>query len=126
MKRSTKRTILSKIHSPFFKGTVLIYHSVSDAQEGPLFTSGIHDISTELSLVDFGNDIENHFMMSSLDREKQFQEIENTQIYLRTLGSFLSTSFAIPFGNQGSYNNHTLAATNQLGYKTFFLHRLTG
>jgi peptidoglycan/xylan/chitin deacetylase (PgdA/CDA1 family) len=72
-------------------------------------------------LVDFGNHTENHFMMSSLDKEKQFQEIENAQIYLRNLGISLSKSFAIPFGNQGSYNNHTLAAASELGYKTILL-----
>lgn len=74
-------------------------------------------------LVNFGNHTENHFMMSSLDKITQLKEITKAQVSLNNLNVPLSESFAIPFGNPNSYNDDTLEAASESGYKTILMAR---
>lgn len=72
-------------------------------------------------LVQFGNHTDNHYMMSTLDGTQQSEEIEKAQSYLNLLNLSLSEAFAIPFGDPASFNQDTLDAAYELGFKSVLL-----
>jgi peptidoglycan/xylan/chitin deacetylase (PgdA/CDA1 family) len=75
-------------------------------------------------LITYGNHTENHYVMSSLTRDEQRLEIEQTQKALETIeGINLSSLFSVPFGANPDLNDDTLMVALEAGYTSLVMSR---
>jgi peptidoglycan/xylan/chitin deacetylase (PgdA/CDA1 family) len=78
----------------------------------------------EHPLISYGNHSHNHYVLSSLLPEEQFQEIHQTHEFLASIANIrISGLFAVPFGDVRDYDWHTLAILKELGYSGVLLSR---
>lgn len=88
-----------------------------------------HHIQTAENLSQYetaylGNHSHRHYVLSSLPDEVQHEEIERTDLFLKRVSpSSRCTAFAVPFGNDGTYNETTFRILSDLGYSTVVLSR---
>lgn len=75
-------------------------------------------------LVWYGNHTSNHYVLSSLPYRDQLREIADVQRYLGGLKSVkVSQAFALPFGETQHFNDDTLTALRDLGYRCLLMNR---
>ena len=74
-------------------------------------------------LIKYGNHTYNHFLLSSLSEEEQFNEINKNKVFLESLGLNLSNIFAVPFGDIEHLDEHTCNILDELGYSGLVLSR---
>jgi peptidoglycan/xylan/chitin deacetylase (PgdA/CDA1 family) len=75
-------------------------------------------------LVSYGNHTHNHYVLASLSREEQYDQIQRTRQFLRTLqGIEVTEVFSLPFGGPGDFNEDTLHVLRDLGYRAMLLSR---
>jgi peptidoglycan/xylan/chitin deacetylase (PgdA/CDA1 family) len=75
-------------------------------------------------LLTYGNHTHNHYVLSSLNYEQHFKEIETTRRILQSIpGLQISSVFSPPFGQTKHINRDTLAIVRELGYKAILLNR---
>ncbi|MEO1052789.1 MAG: polysaccharide deacetylase family protein [Bacteroidota bacterium] len=69
-------------------------------------------------LVQYGNHTANHFIMAGLSFNDQLKEILEVAEFLKNnfARENISNTFAIPFGDDGSYNDDTIRALKKCGY----------
>jgi len=80
-----------------------IYLSVNDLKKEPYFT--------------WGNHTNNHYVLSSLSKSEQLNEISYVEKFFEREGISYSNVFSIPFGNDITFNDDTLELLIDLGYK---------
>ena len=68
------------------------------------------------SLISYGNHTANHYMLSSLSKQEQYEEIIECQNFINELDVNKSRVFSIPFGGDDSFNNDTLSILKDLNY----------
>lgn len=68
-------------------------------------------------LVSYGNHTSNHYVLSSLNKSEQFDEISHCKNFLDKFKINKSKVFSIPFGGNDSFNNDTILHLNNLNYK---------
>jgi peptidoglycan/xylan/chitin deacetylase (PgdA/CDA1 family) len=72
----------------------------------------------------YGNHTHNHYVLSSLSQEEQYEEIERTRQFLKSLPDIqVSEVFSIPFGQTRDFNDDTLRILQDLGYRSALLSR---
>ncbi|HED12429.1 MAG TPA: polysaccharide deacetylase family protein [Gammaproteobacteria bacterium] len=106
----------------FFAGRDIVH-------EGP--AAVIDDVSwiQPIPGVTYGNHSHSHYVLSSLSKEEQYQEIDRCRARLRGLsGITCSEIFSIPFGETNDFNSTTLEIIAELGYRGIALsrHQLQG
>ena len=69
------------------------------------------------TLVSYGNHTSNHYLLSSLNKQEQYEEIFKCKDYLNKQNVNKSEVFSIPFGGMNSYNKDTLTNLEDLNYK---------
>ena len=75
-------------------------------------------------LVSYGNHSHHHYVLSSLPRDAQHQEILRTRLFLQSLqGTQISDVFSIPFGDVNDFNEDTLGILADLQYRGALLSR---
>lgn len=75
-------------------------------------------------LISYGNHSHNHYVMSSLSAEQQYEEIERTRLLLKSKPELIeSENFSIPFGEERDFNEATIDAARQCGYSGVLLSR---
>tara|TARA_B100001057_G_scaffold357661_1_gene359704 strand:- start:5112 stop:6032 length:921 start_codon:yes stop_codon:yes gene_type:complete len=72
-------------------------------------------------LVSYGNHSANHYVMSSLDKNQQFEDILECKNFLKKFNINKSSIFCIPFGGKDSFNKDTISALEKLNYKAILL-----
>ena len=71
------------------------------------------------NLVSYGNHTANHYMLSSLSKQEQYDEIVKCKDFIDQLDVNKSEVFSIPFGGDNSFNKDTLSCLEDLNYKKF-------
>jgi peptidoglycan/xylan/chitin deacetylase (PgdA/CDA1 family) len=72
----------------------------------------------------YGNHSHHHYVLSSLTREEQYEEISTTQSLLASLPiRRISNVFSIPFGQRHHFNREGQAVLRDLGFKAALLNR---
>jgi peptidoglycan/xylan/chitin deacetylase (PgdA/CDA1 family) len=75
-------------------------------------------------LISYGNHTHNHYLLASLSREEQYDQIQRTQHFLRTVPNVqVSEAFSLPFGGPTDFNEDTLRILQDLGYRAMLLSR---
>ncbi len=75
-------------------------------------------------LVSYGNHSHHHYVLSSLPRDAQYQEIVRTRLFLQSLQNIqISNVFSIPFGDIRDFNEDTLGILADLRYRGALLSR---
>ncbi|MDC0402626.1 polysaccharide deacetylase family protein [Candidatus Pelagibacter sp.] len=69
------------------------------------------------NLISYGNHTANHYMLSSLSEQDQYDDIIKCKNFIDELNVTKSEVFSIPFGGDDSYNNTTLSILKDLNYK---------
>lgn len=69
-------------------------------------------------LISYGNHTANHYVLSSLTKEQQYDEIIECKNYIDKMNINKSKVFSIPFGGNKSFNSDTLLNLDDLNYKT--------
>ena len=69
------------------------------------------------NLISYGNHTANHYMLSSLSKKDQYDEIIKCKNFIEELSVTKSEVFCIPFGGDDSFNNDTLSILRDLNYK---------
>ena len=69
------------------------------------------------NLVSYGNHTANHYMLSSLSKHEQYNEIIQCKNFLDKLDVNKSEVFSMPFGGLNSYNKDTINNLEDLNYK---------
>ena len=69
------------------------------------------------SLISYGNHSSNHYLLSSLSKQEQYEEIIKCKNFIKDQNVNKSEIFSIPFGGKRSYNNDTLSTLEDLNYK---------
>ncbi len=69
------------------------------------------------NLVTYGNHTANHYMLSSLNKQEQYDEILKCKDFIDELDVNKSEVFSIPFGGDNSFNKDTLLCLDDLNYK---------
>lgn len=72
-------------------------------------------------LISYGNHSHNHYVMSSLSYEEQYQEIKYAKSILDNYDVNLSKVFSLPFGGNKDYNSDTVKALESLGYQSMLM-----
>ena len=70
-------------------------------------------------LVKYGNHTYNHYLLSSLNREQQEEEIEKNHNLLKKHTDRLSKVFSIPFGGDKDFNSITIELLKKYNYIGF-------
>ncbi len=88
--------------------------------------AGIYCTAAEIAAAEspyltFGNHTANHYVLSSLSGEEQYNEIRNADLFLRSLGKAPSKFLSIPFGGKKHFNGDTLSIMTELGYEGYLL-----
>lgn len=65
----------------------------------------------------FGNHTANHYVLASLSKDEQAEEIQKGENFLKQYDLQVSNSFSVPFGGQGTYNADTIDLIADMGYK---------
>jgi len=68
-------------------------------------------------LITYGNHTANHYLLSSLSKEEQYQEILKCKNFIDNMDVNKSEVFSIPFGGIKSFNDDTLSNLEDLNYK---------
>ena len=68
-------------------------------------------------LITYGNHTANHYLLSSLNKEEQYQEILKCKNFIDNMDVNKSEVFSIPFGGIQSFNDDTLSNLEDLNYK---------
>ncbi len=68
-------------------------------------------------LISYGNHTANHYLLSSLNKSEQFEEINQCKSFLDKFKINKSKVFSIPFGGNDSFNNDTILHLKDLNYK---------
>ncbi len=113
----TKRATM--INSKKLDGYLDIYFNKNNIDIAS-FQQNLYVTQEELAVYKYlqlGNHTANHYVLSSLSQEEQYQEISLGQTYLKGLGLPQSSFFSIPFGNRLFYNDTTLDLVRSLGYQ---------
>ena len=71
--------------------------------------------------ITFGNHSHSHYVLSSMDKDEQYEEIIRTEHILRDLNLPLSRIFSIPFGGERDFNRDTLDILQDIGYRGYAL-----
>lgn len=74
-------------------------------------------------LITYGNHSLNHFVLSSLSYEEQYEEIYENQLFLESLDLKISKYFSIPFGTLDDFNQETVEILKMLNFKGLLLSR---
>jgi peptidoglycan/xylan/chitin deacetylase (PgdA/CDA1 family) len=75
-------------------------------------------------LISYGNHTHNHYVLSSLSRDEQADEIHRTLQFLQSIQNIqVSEVFSIPFGQPRDFNDDTLSILRELGYRAAVLSR---
>ena len=74
-------------------------------------------------LVSYGNHTYNHYVLSSLTYEEQFQEINSNHELLKKLNIQKSNVFSLPFGNKEDLNEDTYKILDNLKYEGILMSR---
>ena len=69
------------------------------------------------SLISYGNHTYNHYLLSSLSKQEQYDEIIKCKNFIKKQNINKSEVFSIPFGGKKSFNSDTLSALSDLNYK---------
>src|SRR6056300_1185440 len=72
-------------------------------------------------LISYGNHSANHYVMSSLNKDQQLNEILECKNFLDEFLVNKSNVFCIPFGGKDSFNEQTISILNKLNYKFILL-----
>ncbi|MDC0521698.1 polysaccharide deacetylase family protein [Candidatus Pelagibacter sp.] len=72
-------------------------------------------------LISYGNHSANHYVMSSLNKDQQLNEILECKNFLDEFHVNKSNVFCIPFGGKDSFNEQTISILNKLNYKYILL-----
>lgn len=123
--RYTKHPDNNSLHVVAQIDRFLADHGLTDAVSNTL--NHCIDFDTELqpdSLLAIGNHSHSHYVMSSLTPEQQYDEINKTKTLLETKPNIRrSELFSIPFGEPRDFNEATIDAARQCGYKGILLSR---
>ena len=84
-----------------------------------IYVRTIEVIDKDYKQLTFGNHTQNHYVLSSLTKDEQYQEISKGEIFLKGLDLPRSKIFSIPFGGNNDFNNQTLEIVKDLGYLGF-------
>ncbi len=68
------------------------------------------------TLVSYGNHTANHYMLSSLSKQEQYEEIIKCKNFIDKLDINKSEVFCLPFGGIDSFNNDTISNLKDLNY----------
>jgi len=71
--------------------------------------------------VNYGNHTFNHYVLSTLSYEEQYEEIKKTKDFLNSLDLNLSNVFAFPFGGYTDFNDNTLSILSDLNIDNVLL-----
>lgn len=74
-------------------------------------------------LIMYGNHTHSHYVLSSLSKNEQYNEISKTKLFLQKQDINLSNVFSIPFGGIDTYNQDTVEIVKDLGYNSMLLSR---
>jgi peptidoglycan/xylan/chitin deacetylase (PgdA/CDA1 family) len=74
-------------------------------------------------LIYYGNHTHSHYVMSSLSYNEQYKEISKAKKILNKYDINQSKIFSLPFGGENDFNQDTLSALNELGYKAMLMSR---
>ena len=69
-------------------------------------------------LVSYGNHTANHYVLSSLNEEEQYQDINECKNFIDKSKVKTSNVFSVPFGGLDSFNETTLNIIDDMNYKT--------
>ena len=69
------------------------------------------------NLICYGNHTANHYVLSSLSRQEQYEEIINCKNFIDNQDVNKSEAFCVPFGGVNSFNQDTLTNLEDLDYK---------
>ena len=69
--------------------------------------------------ISFGNHSYNHFVLSSLSMEGQYEEISKGIEFLKKINTPISRIFSIPFGGNKDFTHETVEILKDLGYLGF-------
>ena len=72
-------------------------------------------------LVSYGNHSANHYVMSSLNKDQQFKDVQECKNFLKKFNINMSNIFCIPFGGKESFNEDTVSVLKELDYKATLL-----
>lgn len=72
-------------------------------------------------LITYGNHTFNHYVAASLTAEEQREDIAKNKALLESLKVPLTQVFSIPFGSEGDYDDRTLSAIQEAGYRGVLL-----
>ena len=72
-------------------------------------------------LITYGNHSANHYVMSSLNKEQQLNEILECKNFLNKFDINKSKVFCIPFGGKETFNMDTISILNKLNYQVILL-----
>ena len=69
------------------------------------------------NLIKYGNHTANHYMLSSLSKKEQYNEIIKCKTFIDSLDVNKSEVFSLPFGGKNSFNDDTIKILEDLNYK---------
>lgn len=93
-----------------------------------VYENHLIDTNKELILSEFikyGNHSRNHFLLSSLNKQHQNEEINTCHEFLHNSLDikYISSLFSVPFGTLNSFNSNTIYILQKLQYKGLLLSR---
>lgn len=110
--------------------SILVEKEIDDFFENMNIKFGIQNYCISLKeqlikheLVSFGNHSHNHYVLSSLSYDEQYNEINTTKMILDKLDVNKSNVFSLPFGGKDDYNEDTINIVNKLGYSGILMSR---
>lgn len=68
-------------------------------------------------LIFYGNHTANHYMLSSLSRQEQYNEINDCKNFIDKLNVNTTKIFGVPFGGENSFNEDTITILRDLDYQ---------
>lgn len=68
-------------------------------------------------LIFYGNHTANHYMLSSLSKQEQYNEINDCKNFIDKLNVNKTKIFSVPFGGENSFNEDTIIILRDLDYK---------
>ncbi len=72
-------------------------------------------------LIYYGNHSANHYFLSSLSKEEQYNDIIECKNFLESYNIKRSNVFCLPFGGINSYNDDTVGILKDLNYRSLLL-----
>ncbi len=68
-------------------------------------------------LIFYGNHTANHYMLSSLSKQEQYNEINDCKNFLNRTNINKTKVFGVPFGGENSFNEDTIEILRDLNYE---------